>query len=174
MKRFNIIRDARAQAFIVLTVLALLVLLGMIGLGTLLAGRGIPPPVQDEPKKDPVTGLYNVSIVVSGHRDLTIFHRNLHANIHADFVSYYFVNPMDLPSGWSLLDFSKPIHVTVTLRRVGFTPTASNTLDLSVGLGAKWARSLVYSLPSGTYAIEADGIDQDGFTSHAEAQLILP
>lgn len=174
MRRSRAIRERRAQAFILLALLALLALVALITLGSQIFSRSVPPPVQGEAKKDPVTGLYNITIVVSGHRDLTILHRNLRSNIHVDFVSYYFLNPENLPSGWSLLDFSKPIHVTVTLRRVASPLPIASTLDMSVSLGGRWARSLVYALPSGSYVIVADGLDQDGFASHAEVQLVLP
>jgi hypothetical protein len=164
----------RAQLFIVGALLVFVILFAMLGMELLLSRTGAGPPIQGEPKKNSVTGLYTVYLVVNGHRDHTILHMNLHANIHIDSVSYYFSNPENLPSGLSWTDFSKPIHVTVTVNSFSLSSTLASTFDVSVALGARWSQVLIYTLPSGNYTIEAQGIDQDGFKSSSTTTLVLP
>jgi hypothetical protein len=166
-------RNNRAQIFIVGFLLLLILLLAILGVEAILSG-GEQSPIQGEPQKDPSTALYTVHLLVSGHRDLTILHRNLRANIHVDFVSYYFASTPETPSGRSILDFSKPVHVTITVKSSILSTNLLNTFDMVVSLGARCGRAITYNLPSGTYTIEAQGIDQDGFTSSATTQLILP
>jgi len=167
-------KATRAQVFIVGALLVLVILFTLLGADLLLSRTGAGPPIQGEPEKNPVTGLYTVYVVVNGHRDHTILHMNLHANIHIDFVSYYFSSPENLPSGRSWMDFSKPIHVTVAVRSSSSSATLLNTFDVSVALGARWGQVLIYTLPSGTYSIEAQGIDQEGFKSSSTTTLVLP
>jgi len=163
----------RAQVLLGGMLLILFVFLILLGVESLLSGSR-QPSIQGEPRKDPATGLYTVYVLVTGHRDLTILHRNLHANIHIDFISCYYTNPPDPPTGWSLLDFSKPIHVVVTVKSLSPTTNLLNTFDTTVSLGAPWGRTLTYNLPSGTYTVEAQGTDQDGYQSLAKTELILP
>ena len=167
-------KATRAQVFIVGTLLVLVILFALLRVDLLLSRIGAGSPIQGEPKKNPITGLYTVYLVVNGHRDHTILHMNLHANIHVDFVSYYFSNPENLPSGRSWMDFSKPIHVTVSVKSSSSNSTLLNTFDVSIALGARWSQVLIYTLPSGTYTVEAQGIDQNGFRSCSTAQLVLP
>ena len=154
-------------------ILLILLILALVGFGLLLSERGTPPPIQGEPRKDQTTGLYTVYVLVSGHRDYTILHSNLHANIHVDFVSYYFQDYQSPPSGRSWMDFSKSIHVTVSVTGASLNSTLLNTFDTSASLGASWGQVLTYTLPPGNYSIRALGIDQDGFESSASAELVL-
>jgi hypothetical protein len=164
---------ARGQIVLV-GIIIILIGLAFVGTELFLSTRGIPTPLQGEPILDPTTGLYTVNVLVTGHRDFTILHLNLHANIHVDFVSYYFQGYQNPPSGRSWMDFSKLIHVTVSVEGSSLNSTLMNTFDASVSLGASWGQVLTYSLPSGNYNIEVQGIDQDGFASITSAQLILP
>lgn len=132
------------------------------------------PPVQDKPKKDPLTGLYTVHVLVYGHRQRTILHSNLHANIFIDQVTCYYSRPNDPPSGWSWTDFSKKIQVSVSIASTNLSVTLVNDFSVNVALGATWGRLLPYTLPPGTYKITAKGVDQDGFQSSASAALFLP
>jgi len=166
-------RNSRAQIFITGFLLLLILLLAILGFEAILSG-GEQSPIQGDPRKDPSTGLYTVHLLVSGHRDLTILHKNLRANVHIDFISYYFASAPEPLSGRSILDFSKPVHVTITVKSPSLSTNLLNTFDMVVSLGARWGRVITYSLPSGTYTIEAQGIDQDGFQSSATTQLILP
>jgi hypothetical protein len=164
----------RGQVFIVTMFLILVLVLTMGGAELLTSRTGGIPSVQGQPKKDPTTGLYTVYVVVNGHRDFTILHQNLHSNIHLDFVTYYFTTPVNLPSGSSWIDFSKLIHVTVTVTGSSLNSPILNTFDVSVSIGAQWSQVLTYTLPTGNYTIEAQGVDQDGFSSSSTAQLVLP
>ena len=165
----------RGQLLIIGLIILLLIILAFFGIELLLTGFRNNPPIQGEPKKDQATGLYTVYVLIGGHRDLTILHRNLRANVHLDYVSFYFESPPDLPSGSSILDFSKSIHVTVTVEGEGFLAQPKiSTFDARVSIGARWGRAVIYTLPSGTYNIEAQGVDQDGFPSSASAKFILP
>jgi hypothetical protein len=105
-------RNNRAQIFIGGFLLLLILFLAILGVEAILSG-GEQSPIQGEPRKDPSTGLYTVHLLVSGHRDLTILHRNLHANVHIDFVSYYFASTPEPPSGRPILDFDRSIAVRV-------------------------------------------------------------
>jgi hypothetical protein len=109
-----------------------------------------------------------------GHRDYTILHSTLHANIRIDFVSYYFQGYQSPPNGRSWIDFSKLIHVTVRITSSSLNSTLMSTFDTTVSVGAHWGQVITYSLPSGNYNIEVNSIDQDGFVSNAFTQLILP
>ncbi|MCJ7630933.1 hypothetical protein MUP77_00835, partial [Candidatus Bathyarchaeota archaeon] len=163
----------RAQVFPLAVFLLVILLLTTIGV-ELVSRSNVSPPIQGQPTKDPNSGLYTVYLIVNGHRDSTFFHTNFHANIHIDFIFYYFTTPPDPPSGHSFTDFSKPIHVTVTITNPSIVSPLLNTFDVSVSMGAKWGVVLTYTLPSGTYILDAQGVDQDGFKSSSNAQLILP
>jgi len=165
-------RGRRGQVLIVVVLVAIILFLAIVGAELLMSRAGGITPVQGQPRKDPATGLYAVYVVVNGHRDLTPLHLNLHSNIHLDFVTYYFATPPTPPSGRSWTDFSKPIHVTVTV--TGSSPNlVLNTFDVSVSIGAHWGQALTYTLPSGNYTIAAQGVDQDGFRSSSTTQLVL-
>ena len=164
---------ARGQIALI-GIIIILVGLALVGTELFLSTTDIPTPIQGEPILDPNTGLYTVNVLVTGHRDYTILHRNLHANIHVDFISYYFQGYQSPPSGRSWTDFSKLIHVTVYIIGTSLNSTLMNTFDASVSLGAHWGQVLTYSLPPGNYNIEAQGFDQDGFASITSTQLILP
>jgi hypothetical protein len=131
-------------------------------------------PVQGTPTKNPQTGLYPVNILVMGHRDWTILHTNLHANVRIDFVSYYFQEYPVLQSGRTWAGFTKTVHVTVTISGGNLSSTLINTFDNQVSLGADWGRILTYNLPSGSYMVIAQSIDKDGFSSLATTTLTLP
>jgi hypothetical protein len=163
----------RGQVFTMI-VLILIILIAVVAVAHLVSRRSIVPSVQGQPTKDPTTGLYPVFLVVSGHRDLTIFHMNFHANVHLDFVTYYFTSPSTPPSGQSWIDFGKPIHVVVTITGSNSASTFMNTFDMSVSIGVHWGRILTYNLTSGSYIIDAQGVDQDGFRSSSTTQLVLP
>jgi hypothetical protein len=171
--RTKLSKGRRGQVFLVVIFLLVVLVVVIVG-AELLSQTGGVSPVQGQPKKDTSTGLYTVYLVVNGHRDLTIFHVNFHANIHLDFVTYYFTTAPTLPSGQSWIDFSKPIHVTVTVTSSNPASTLLNTFDMSVYIGAHWGQALTYTLPSGNYTIDAQGVDQDGFRSSSTTQLILP
>lgn len=164
----------RAQIFVAGFIIILVLALVLLGIDLFLSSRGARPVIQGEPKKDPSTGLYPVYVLVSGHRDYTALHSNLHANIHVDFVSFYFSSPEEPPSGRSWIDFNKGMHVTVTIISSRSPSTLTNAFDISVSLGAHWGQVLTYAFPSGTYTIRAQGIDQDGYSSSAEAEFNLP
>ncbi len=143
------------RAIVPLLAILLIILVLLIGLGieSYLSQTGTPNN-QGQPTKNPVTGLYTVYVVVDGHRDYTIFHTNLHANIHIDLIFYYFTFPPNQPTGQSILGFSKPIHSTVTVTGSSIPAALVNTFDMRVAVGAKWGTALTYTLPSGTYTIE--------------------
>lgn len=164
----------RGQLIIIGLLFLFLIILTIFGIELLFSNLISNPPVHGEPKKDPATGLYTVYILVGGHRDLTILHRNLHANIHIDYVSFYFESPQDLPPGSSILDFSKSIHVIVSVTDIKLGTQRVGTVDARVSLAARWGRAIVYTLPPGTYMIEALGVDKDGFQSSSTARLVLP
>jgi hypothetical protein len=174
MKESSSCKVRRGQVVLPGIIFIILILLALIGLARLLSRTGAPPSIKGEPVKDPDTGLYTVYIIVSGHRDYTFLHMNLHANIHIDFVSHYFSPPPTPPSGHSWTDFSKVVHITVTITSPEQESVLLNTFDVAVSLGARWGRMITYELPAGNYAIEASGSDQDGFASSASATLILP
>ena len=174
MEESNSCKVRRGQVVLPGIIFIILILLALIGLARLLSRTGAPPPIKGEPVKDPDTGLCTVYILVSGHRDYTFLHVNLHANIHVDFMSYYFSPPPTPPSGTSWTNFSKVVHVTTTITSSEQESVLLNTFDVTVSLGARWGRLITYELPAGNYAIEASGIDQDGFASSATATLILP
>jgi hypothetical protein len=167
-------KGRRGQVLVVAVFGILILLLAIVGVGLLTSSKGGIPPVQGQPKKDPATGLYTVYVVVNGHRDFTILHRNLHSNIHIDFVTYYFTTPPNPPSGRSWTNFSEPIHVTVTVTGSSLNSPVLNTFDVSVSIGAHWGQVLIYTLPSGNYTMEAQGVDQNGFRSSSTTQLVLP
>ena len=52
--------------------IGVLLLLATVGALPLLSRRRGISPVLGQPKKDPNTGLYNVYVVVNGHRDFTV------------------------------------------------------------------------------------------------------
>ena len=179
MPLLNIMRPGFTKgkgAFVpLITIFVIFILLFVaIGIGTYFSHRGSVPIVPGQPKKDPASGLYPVYVSVNGHRDYTIFHTNLHANIHLDFVFCYFSTPPNEPSGQSLLGFNKPMHVTVTVTGSSIASALVNTFDATVSVGAKWGVTLTYALPSGSYTIDAQGVDQDGFRSSFTLQLTLP
>ena len=167
-------KDKRAFIPIIAIFIIVILIFLAVGIETYLSQIGSTPRIQGQPQKDPVSGLYTVYVIVNGHRDYTIFHTNLHANIHLDFVFYYFSTPPNQPSGRSILGFSKPIHVTTIITGSSLASTLVNTFDVSVSVGAKWGVTLMYTLPSGTYTIDAQGVDQNGYRSSSIAQLTLP
>ena len=154
---------------------ALLLIIGIIFFGSaLFSDHEGTMPVQGTPVKNSATGLYPVNVIVMGHRDWTILHTNLHANIRIDFVSFYFQGYQTPPSGITLAGFDKLVHIAVSVSGNSISSTLENTFDRSVSLGATWGQVLTYNLPPGSYLITAQGIDQDGFVSSASANLILP
>jgi hypothetical protein len=167
-------KSERAQIVVAGIIVILVLALVLVGIELFLSSTGTPPVIQGEPQKDPSTGLYPVYILVSGHRDYTILHSNLHANVRLDFVSFYFSRPEGTPSGRSWIDFNKGLHVTVTIVGSKSPSVLTSAFDVSVSLGAHWGQVLTYALPSGSYTIRAQGIDQDGYSSSAEAELNLP
>jgi len=167
-------RGRRGQVLIVAVLLIGVVFSAIVGTGLLVFHRGEIAPVQGQPTKDPNTGLYTAYVVVKGHRDFTFLHRNLHSNIHLDSVTYYFAIPPSQPSGRSWTDFSKSLHVTVTVTGSSIDSLMLNTFDVNVSVGAHWGETLTYALPSGRYTIEAQAVDQDGFRSSSTVQLDLP
>lgn len=164
----------RRGQIVLVGIIIILIGLALVGTELFLSTGDYPTPIQGEPIPDPITGLYTVNVLVTGHRDYTILHTNLHANIHVDFISYYFQGYQSPPTGRSWMDFSKLIHITVYITGSSLNSTLMNTFDMTVSLGAHWGQVLTYSLPSGNYNIEVEGIDQDGFASIASTQLILP
>jgi hypothetical protein len=168
-------RSARRGNVLAIAIIVLVVFL-FLALGVEYL-RSIQQPgqsVQGQPQKDQATGLYTVYVIVSGHRDFTVVHRNLHANIHVDFVTYYYTTPPQPPSGRSWTGFSKPIHVTVAVTSTSLSAPQQSSFDTLVSLAARWGQVLNYTLPSGTFTIVAQGLDQDGYTSSSAAQLTLP
>ncbi|MFH0897081.1 MAG: hypothetical protein V1850_03410 [Candidatus Bathyarchaeota archaeon] len=164
------------RAFVPLVAVFVIIILLFIAISTAnyISQMDSAPIVQGQPMKDPVSGLYTVYVIVNGHRDYTIFHTNFHSNIHLDFVFYYFLTPPIQPSGQSILGFNKPIHIIITLTGSSITSAIVNTFDVSVSVGAKWGVTMTYTLPSGTYDIDTQGVDQDGFRSSLTTQLTLP
>jgi len=173
MKPLSAARD-RGQIILASLCLLFIFLFSVLAAGFFIQPSWHEPPAQDKPQKDSVTGLYTVYVLVYGHRQRTILHRNLHANILIDAVSCYYSRPSNPPSGWSWTDFSKRIEVTVSVTNTKLSVRLENVLSVSVALGASWGRILTYALPPGTYKITAQGVDQDGFQSSATAALVLP
>lgn len=168
-------RPARRGNVLAATIIVLVVIILLtLGVEYLRSAQQPGQPVQGQPQKNQATGLYIVYFVVSGHRDLTLLHRNLHANVHVDFVSYYYGTSPEPPSGRSWTGFGKPIHVTMAVTSTSLSAPQQSSFDTVVSLGARWGQVLTYMLPSGTFTIVAQGLDQDGFTSSSAAQLTLP
>jgi hypothetical protein len=53
--------------------------------------------------------------------------------------------------------------VVVTITGSNSASTFMNTFDMSVSIGVHWGQILTYNLTSGSYTIDAQGVDQDGF-----------
>jgi len=167
-------RARRGNVVAVVIIVLVAIVLVALGVEFLRSAQQPGQMVQGQPQKDQATGLYIVYFVVSGHRDLTILHRNLHANIHVDFVTYYYETLPQPPSGRSWTGFSKPIHVTVAVTSPSLSAPQQSSFDTVVSLGTRWGQVITYMLPSGTFTIVAQGLDQDGYTSSSAAQLTLP
>ena len=129
-------------------------------------------PLPGQPVRDPSTGLYTVYVLVLGHRDWSVAHVDLRANIHVDSVSVYYTNPGVQPKGYAWLGFGKSISVTVQITGSSLaSPVVSTFAVQNVAVGASWGQVVAFSLPSGSYMVTATSVDQGGYQSSASTTI---